>query len=281
MVAIDEHQRPASADEVLQELQALSKHANDNTTAIHPDASAPTLYQLPQNNSSHLQPTIYPGPLPGYPGGLHQVMSKNAVAQPSFWSMKFTTIFLLTLLFSTGISALIMNVIYTPRYFGWAWLAATILAGSTCVLAFVSCFLVRQGLERLLLLLSGLFTLLSGVCSLTLAFPDIQAVFSYKISLTNLAFLAPLSLTLAAICMLGWIFRSGPWSARICQLLFSAITLVCTLFAANTVSSTNSLGQESFTWYLLLLGGTISLLLSTLLTSRMGGLVPKTGPVSA
>jgi tRNA A-37 threonylcarbamoyl transferase component Bud32 len=282
MLSLDIHQRPANANEVLQALQSLGQRAADHTIAIHADAGAPTLYQPPQVPAAYPQLVPPPAQLASYQAG--QQMALDPTVQPasmlsSFWNARFTTTFFLVALISIGAAWVVMGLIAmkmlsTPvhYYYGYAWLLGACLTGIASLLSFVSCLWTRQALARLVLLLTGLFTLISTACTLILAFPDLQQVLSLRYTLPDLSFVSPLSLALAAFCSLGWMFLASPWSARIFLLLFSAVTLACTLFAANTVSTANPPGQEAFSWYLFFLAGVITYLLNITLAARLSQL---------
>jgi hypothetical protein len=126
-----------------------------------------------------------------------------------------------------------------------------------------------------LLLLTGLFTLIAGIGALVKSSKDIQTFLAGQTLLMALiTIIVPLSFALAAFCSLGWMFRAGSWSVRILQFVFSVISIGCALFVASTSSTIDLSGQANFSWHTVMIGGTIALLLGTLLAAQMGRFVP-------
>jgi tRNA A-37 threonylcarbamoyl transferase component Bud32 len=289
MVSIDESQRPASADEVIQALRSLSQMAADHTVAIQADHGAPTIYGPPSQAAATRyahpsQPvTPYP-PIPTmpaspFPQGQQQVMAPGSQAIPgpaSFWSAGFAAMFRLVALIGVGIVVvgvgwIVVQNTFPPYhyYYGYLWLLAACLTGVACAITFASFLWCRLGLTWFLLLFTGFFTLVSAFCSLALSLPDIQSVLGLQNALLDLAFAAPLSLALAALCSLGWMFSAGFWKVRVLSLSLSAIALVCAFSAVNTVSRVNPLDQEVVLWYVFFLVGALAHLLNTLLIARL------------
>jgi hypothetical protein len=277
MVAPDERQRPASANEVLLALQALNTQASAHTVDILANASAPTLYEMPGNMQPPLQPTILPGSLLAYPGGQQQAMSGKIQPAAAFWNVGFVGLLLLALVISAGVSFAVMNLFYSyPLDTGWGWVAEAIIIGVTCVIAFAASVSARGKLARLFLPLTGVFTLIAGIGALIKSSKDIQTFLVGQTLLTALiTLIVPLSFSLAAFCSLGWMFRTGSLSARILQFVLSIISLGCALFVASISSTIDLSGQANFSWHTVMIAGTIALLVGTLLAARMARFAPR------
>jgi serine/threonine protein kinase len=270
MVAPDESQRPGSANDVLQALQGLSNQASAHTIAIqqNSDASAPTLYQMPQGTPAQLQATIQPGLMPPTHPWQQQTiaagMQQQATRGPGLWTASFTLLFFLVLLLSVGGSIAVMALLY-PHPDGWAWLLEAGLAGIGSLVALVASVQVRTFGARILLLLPCLMSIVAGLAALAMGSLDVQHHYLPQgITPALLPFIAIAGQALAALCTLAWFSRPGPWSVRLFVSVLSAIALVSAIVGFSVISALNLWG------HLLLIGGWIILIQSIILAAQLG-----------
>ena len=281
MVAQDEQQRPANMQDVAATLQRIGQTATSHTTAMQSPVRSANAATQPfmAPNPTTPQPIVsvsaaLPPTRPAPPRATQTALPPQAptVAIPgtksrnarttimSFWTPTFTILFALLLLVIIGGSAFALYAAMTMAY-GWCFIATAAIALIQLVILAVAGSRIRAAIPRLLLIIIGITTLLSGFSALALGWLDLQNMLKSLMTTATLQQLLTGIFIAMTLLSLLWLIRPFTRSQRLTQGLLFIIAALC-MFLRTTISSAQLVG------YALLLGAFVILLLGQTLALR-------------
>ena len=258
LVSMDERQRPNSALEVQQALLRIKQQAAAPTTGLDPVlASAPTQYNQPApapvpvrsaNQAPQHPPTVpmsaSSAPSPAYgqiPSLAPTPRAKGTSSLAAVWTTGFIILFasMLALTFAGSVIAFNIFQPYGPN--NPAGLDHAVEFGLSLILiltAIVATAFVGNGIAIGVLLLTALFSLLSGLAFLLQTLIDVQQLPSALDPIvSNLNLLVTIGLAAAAIISLFWPMRPHTLINRIILLVMFGVALVLVLLQYSALDT--------------------------------------------
>lgn len=230
LVAMDEQQRPTSAQEVHHELSKIHQQAAGFTMQINPTLAA-TKYMQPasaQNNAPPIySPTLNVNTAPpsfnqaGPSASFAQGKSVSRFAP--LWTTPFLMLFGLLLLLTIGGSTWAFNVIGGSDHiveFGLSMLLLLVVLVAGTVLG--------RLIPWSILFIVALAALIAGTAFLIQATPDIQAALANILQIVDLNTLLTGGLAIAAIASLFWLMRPFTWIDRVLIFIVFGTAMACT-----------------------------------------------------
>jgi serine/threonine protein kinase len=260
LVAMDEQQRPTSAQEVHRELSKIHLQAAEYTMQIINPVQATTKPMQPTIAQNTVLP-IYPPTIPvdvASPALKPSASLTQSVSHiASLWTRPFLTLFGLLFVLTIGGSTWAFNSIHGSDH---------IVEFSLSMLLLLVAIVAGTSLHRIIswsiLFIVALAALISGSAFLVQATPDMQSALANILPIVSLNMLLTSGLALAAIASLFWLTRPFTWVDRILILIVFGAAIVCTFlqfpFQDGDVPK-----------HILLLIGLITLIQGVLLVARM------------